>query len=197
MTDAAAGDLSAAEAAILALMRAAGAPVETDPELAGTPARAARALLEELLDGYRVDPRAVLADALATSEAGLVVLRNVRFASMCPHHFLPSAGFAHVGYLPGARVVGLGTLVALVEAFAHRLILQETLGQRIADALVAHLGARGAGVVIEARHACLSSRGERQADALVVTTASAGVFRTDAGEREAFLRAVGGTRGRE
>jgi GTP cyclohydrolase I len=183
-------DLGAAEAAIAALLRAVGAPVATDPELRETPNRAARALIEELLDGYRVDPADVLRDGVAANERGLVVLTGVRFVSMCPHHLLPSYGVAHVGYLPGGRVVGLGTLVRLVEAYAHRLILQESLGQRVADALVAHLAARGAGVVIEGRHTCLSARGERQPDAVVVTTALAGVLAADAGERAVFLRAI-------
>lgn len=187
-------DLPAAEAAIAALLRAAGAPLDTDPELRDTPARAARAFLEELLDGYRVDPAEVLRDGVASTEPCLVVVTNVRFTSMCPHHLLPSEGRAHVGYLPGGRVVGLGTLVRLIEAYAHRLILQEALGQSVAGALVRYLGARGAGVVIEARHACLSARGEHQVDAAVVTTALAGSFATDPSERDMFLRAAhGGT----
>lgn len=173
-----------------ALLRAVGAPVGEDPELRDTPARVARMLLDELLDGYRTDPAEVLRDGVAAAEPGLVVLRGIRFVSMCPHHLLPAEGRAHVGYLPGRRVAGLGTIVKLVEVFAHRLILQEALGQRVADALVEHLGARGAGVVIRARHQCLAARGERQDRAALVTTALAGSFVTDVGEREMFVRAV-------
>lgn len=81
---------------------------------------------------------------------------------MCPHHLLPSLGRARVGYLPGGRIVGIGLIVRLVEAFAHRMVLQEALGQQVADALVTHLGARAAGVVLDARH---RSRGPRRATA--------------------------------
>ena len=87
--------------------------------------------------------------------------------------------------------MGLGDIVQLVEALAHRLVLQETLGAQIADALVAHLGARAAGVVLVARHACLSLRGERQGDAAVVTQSFAGAWRDDATARAEFLLAVG------
>lgn len=189
MSDAPPIDPSAARAAIRALLRAVGAPVESDPELAETPERVADMLLEELLDGYRVDVPSLLKDGVSTSEPGLVVLRDVRFTFVCPHHLLPSVGRAHIGYLPGPRVVGLGTIVKVVEAFAHRLVLQETLGQNIADALVQHLSARGAAIVIQGAHSCLSARGQEQRDATVVTTAFAGAL-AEGPEREAFFRTL-------
>ena len=101
-----------------------------------------------------------------------------------------------MGYLPGGRIVGLGALVQLVECFAHRLVLQETLGRQVVDALVEHLGARAAGTVPEGRHACLSLRGERQADGVVVTQSFAGRWAEDVAARREFLDAAakGGSR---
>lgn len=177
--------------AVRAFLHALSLPVDDDPELRDTPARVARAFADELLDGYRRDPAAALAGALPSASRDLVALRGIRYVSVCPHHLLPAEGVAAVGYLPGGRIVGLGDIVQLVEALAHRLVLQETLGAQIADALVAHLGARAAGVVLVARHACLSLRGERQGDAAVVTQSFAGAWRDDATARAEFLLAVG------
>ncbi len=187
------GDTSdeAAEA-LRAFLRALGLPVDTDPELCGTPERASRAWREELLDGYQRTAAEVLAEALPSSERSMVVLAHVTFASMCPHHLLPSAGRATLGYLPGGRIVGLGALVQLIECFAHRLVLQETLGRQVAEALVEHLGARAAGVVLEGRHACLSLRGERQSEGVVVTQSFAGLWADDMTARREFLDAAGG-----
>lgn len=177
--------------ALRAFLRALDLPVDTDPELSGTPERAARAWRDELLDGYSRTPDAVLAEALPSTERSMVVLTDVRFATMCPHHLLPCAGRAAVGYLPGGRIVGLGALVQLVECFAHRLVLQETLGRQVAEALVEHLGARAAGVVLEGRHACLSLRGERQSEAAVVTQSFVGLWADDVAARREFLDAAG------
>jgi GTP cyclohydrolase I len=176
--------------ALRAFLLALGLPVDADPELSGTPERAARAWRDEFLDGYRHTPAAVLAEALPSSERSLVVLADVTFTTMCPHHLLPSVGRATLGYLPGGRIVGLGALVQLVECFAHRLVLQETLGRQIADALVERLGARAGGVVLEGRHACLSQRGERQAAAVVVTQSFAGRWADDVAARREFLDAA-------
>jgi GTP cyclohydrolase I len=176
--------------ALRAFLLALGLPVDADPELSGTPERAARAWRDEFLDGYRRSAAAVLAEALPSSERSMVVLADLSFATMCPHHLLPSVGRATVGYLPGGRIVGLGALVQLVECFAHRLVLQETLGRQVADALVEHLGARAAGVVLEGRHACLTQRGERQAAAVVVTQSFAGRWADDVAARREFLDAA-------
>ena len=176
--------------ALRGFLLALGLPLDTDPELSDTPARVARAWRDELLDGYRRSPAEVLAEALPSAEQSTVVLTGVTFTTMCPHHLLPCAGTAHVGYLPGGRIVGLGALVQLVECFAHRLVLQETLGRQVVEALVEHLGARAAGVVLEGRHACLSQRGERQAAATVVTHSFAGRWADDVAARREFLDAV-------
>ena len=165
-------------------------PVDADPELRDTPELVARAWRDELLEGYGTDAREALADALPSTSEGLVTLTEIRYTSVCPHHLLPSTGVAHVGYLPGGRIVGLGNLVRLVELNAHRLVLQETLGQRVADAMVEHLGARAAGVVLDASDSCMIARGERQHDARVVTQSFAGEWRHDVARRAEFLQSV-------
>ncbi len=181
-------DLALATRAVADLLAALGAPLDDDPELRDTPARVARMYMDELLDGYAADPVDVLCDGVATSEPGLVVLTGVRYVSMCPHHLMPSMGRAAIGYLPSGRVVGLGTLVKLLEVYAHRLILQEALGQRVAEALVTHLGAHGAAVHLRARHLCLSARGEKQSTAAVASVAYAGSMPES--DRAAFIAAV-------
>lgn len=181
-------DPAAAARAIADLLRALGAPTDSDPELRETPKRVARMFLDELLDGYAGDPVGVLKDGIAASEPGLVVLTGVRYTSMCPHHLMPSLGRATIAYLPAGRVVGLGTLVRLLELYAHRLILQEALGQRVAEALVTHLGAHGAAVHLRARHRCLSARGQKQSTAAVVTVAYAGALPES--DRLAFVAAA-------
>jgi len=183
-------DIEAVRSAVDALLRALGHPPESDPELRDTPARVAHAWVRELLDGYARAPEDVLGDGVAARDPGFVMVGNVRFAMMCPHHLMPGLRRAWVGYLPGHRVAGIGTLVRLVETFAHRLVLQESVGQNVADALVDHLGAQGAGVLIRARHNCLSTRGEKQADARVVTLAFAGSFARDTSARDLFLHAL-------
>jgi len=182
--------IARAAAAMRAFLVALDLPVDTDPELRDTPERVARAWRDELLDGYNATPREALVDALPSESEGLVSLAQITYTSVCPHHLLPSAGVAHVGYLPGGRIVGLGSVVRLVEICAHRLVLQETLGQQVADALVEHLGARAAGVVLDASHACMVTRGERQHEARVVTQSFSGAWRHDVGARAEFLHAV-------
>ncbi|MGF1464645.1 MAG: GTP cyclohydrolase I [Sandaracinaceae bacterium] len=183
-------DLSAAAAAIEAFLRAVGAPVDEDPELAGTGQRVAEAYVDDLLAGYRMDPAEILAESTASTAPGWVLLRSVATSTTCPHHLMPASGVAHLGYRPRERVVGLGALARLVDAFAHRLVLQEDLGQCIADALVAHLDAYGAGVVLDLAPTCMTARGERRHGARAVTTAFAGSAAVDPSERAEFLSAL-------
>ena len=94
-----------------------------------------------------------------------MLLRGIRFRSVCEHHLLPFAGHAHIAYLPGEQVVGLGALVKVVEILASRPQVQERLGEQIADAIAAHLDARGVLVVMDAVHGCVTMRGARQTEA--------------------------------
>jgi GTP cyclohydrolase I len=180
-------DRAAAARHIEAFLRAVGAPVDADPELGGTGPRVADAWVDELLAGYRSDPAAILAEGTASSAKGLVLLADVPATTMCPHHLLPASGRVHVGYWPGARVVGFGALARLVECFTRRLALQEDIGRSIAHALVEHLGAEGAGAVVDLAPSCLLARGERPHGARVVSTAFAGACERDAGLRQELL----------
>jgi len=174
------------------------AAVRESEDLRETPRRVADAWLEDLVDGYRADPAELLADALPATSRGLVTVTGLDYHSVCPHHLLPSRGVAHVAYVPGERVVGFGQLGKLVDCFAHRLVLQEDLAAQIAEALVEHLGARGAACLLDAEQLCLTVRGERRARARAHAEAFAGTFARDAALQRRFLAAVarGERRGR-
>jgi GTP cyclohydrolase I len=175
-------DRPQAERAVAELLAALGYPVEGEHR-AGTPQRVASALAEMLT------PSAFLPTTFLNDEGydELVVARDVPFRSLCEHHLLPFYGCAHVGYLPGARIVGLSKLARVVEHFAAALQVQERLTQQVADWLHAQLGARGVGVVIEAEHLCMSLRGVRARGSRTVTSALRGELRTDARTRDEFL----------
>lgn len=184
-------DLARAARAIDEFLRAVGAPVGRDPELEGTGRRVAEAFAEDLLAGYRMDPAAILADATASEAPGLVTVTGLAVTTTCPHHLMPASGVVHVGYLPGERVVGFGALGRLVDCFGRRLALQEDLGQGVADALVAHLGARGAGAVVDLAPSCLTGRGAPpRAGARAVTLAFAGAMADDPALQRQLLAAV-------
>jgi GTP cyclohydrolase IA len=175
-------DRPRAERAVAELLAALGYPVEGEHR-AGTPQRVASALAEMLT------PSAFLPTTFLNDEGydELVVARDVPFRSLCEHHLLPFYGCAHVGYLPGARIVGLSKLARVVEHFAAGLQVQERLTQQVADWLHAQLGARGVGVVLEAEHLCMSLRGVRARGSRTVTSALRGELRTDARTRDEFL----------
>ena len=163
---AAGGPRAAAAAAIGAFLDAVlPAAVRGGPELVGTPDRVAEAWLEDLVEGYRQDPAALLAGAMPARGRDLVAVTGIDYHAMCPHHLLPSRGVAHVAYLPSERVIGFGQIARLVDCFAHRLVLQEEVARQVAEALVLHLGARGAACVLDAEQSCLSVRGERRREA--------------------------------
>ena len=171
-------DRHRAEQAIRAFLVALGHDPANEPELARTPELVTEAFERELLAGYDIDVRALLAaESSKVGQSGsraVVVLHDVHVATMCPHHLLPGTGRATVAYLPGDRVVGIGALARTVDAFARRLTLQETIGESVVHALVEHAGARGAYCRIELSHACLSTRGVRETDASLVTIARSG-----------------------
>jgi GTP cyclohydrolase I len=164
-------------AAVEALLRASGLD-PADADLRETPARVARLWQAEFLAGYAMDPAAILGDpVVGEADPDVVVVGGLRFHGMCPHHLLPYRGVAHVAYIPRGKLVGFGRLAELVECFTKRLTLQERATHQVADALVAHLGAAGAGCVIEAEQMCLAIPGERHAQSGVVTSAFVGEMR--------------------
>ncbi len=155
--------------------------------LQDTPARVARAWME-LLVGKTQDPSRILGRTFAAEGYDqIVVVPGISFVSLCEHHLLPFAGTAVVGYLPGDRVVGLSKLPRLVECFARRLQLQERLTQEIAHAMEEFLHPIGVGVIITARHSCMSYRGVRQATASMTTSVMLGALRDRPEARAEFM----------
>lgn len=179
-----------AEAAVRTLLRWAG----DDPGREGlreTPERVARAY-GEWFAGYGMDPGAHLAKTFeeVSGYDEMVILRNVRFESHCEHHMAPIIGTAHVGYLPDQRIVGISKLARLVETFAKRLQVQERLTAEVATTLNDVLQPKGAGVVIEASHGCMSTRGIHKPGVTMVTSHLTGAFRDDPSTRREFLAAI-------
>jgi len=187
-------DRTRAEKAILEFLRAMGRDPDREAELSGTPARVAEAWAADLIDGYDVDVPRLLAGESSPAPggaAGIIAVRGLAVSTMCPHHLLPARGTATVLYQPGARIAGIGTVARLVDAFAHRLALQEMIGANVVSALVEHLGARGAACKLALEHACLASRGERQTAATVETLAFAGTFDRAGPDRDLALATLG------
>ena len=179
---------SAAADAVARFLDALGLPpaVRGAADLEDTPRRVAEAWLEDLVDGYGKDPADILAESLPSEGRDLVAVTGIDFHSVCPHHLLPSRGVAHVGYVPGGKVVGFGQIVKLVDALAHRLVLEEDLARQIADALVQHLGARGAACLLEAEQLCMTVRGEKRPRARAHAEAWAGILARDGAARRRF-----------
>jgi GTP cyclohydrolase IA len=183
---------AAAAEAVARFLDALGIPpeVRAAPDVAGTPRRVAEAWIEDLVDGYRQDPAEILAEGVPSASRDLVAVTGIDFHSVCPHHLLPSRGVAHVAYVPGGRVVGFGQVVRLVDALAHRLVLQEDLAREIADALVRHAGARGAACLIDAEQLCMTVRGEKRSRARTHTEAFAGALARDGDARRRLTAAI-------
>nr|WP_016691912.1 GTP cyclohydrolase I FolE [Rhodococcus rhodochrous] len=179
-------DLEAAARAVDNLLRALGKD-PADEHLIDTPRRVAHAYLELLT------PRSFELTTFPNDEGydELVLARNIPIHSLCEHHMLPFHGVAHVGYLPGERILGLSKLARVVELFARDLQVQERLTKQVADWLRENLAPRGVGVVIEAEHLCMSLRGVRASGSRTVTSAMHGLIRDDARCRAEFLSLAG------
>jgi GTP cyclohydrolase I len=183
-------DLPAAERAVADLLRALGKD-PSSAHLADTPRRVASAYAE-MLTGRQFDLTTFPNDEGYNE---LVLATGIPVQSLCEHHLLPFAGVAHIGYLPGDRILGLSKLARVLELFARDLQVQERLTQQVADWLQEHLAPRGVGVVIEAEHLCMSIRGVRATGARTITSALHGLLRDDARSRQEFFALAGtGTR---
>ncbi len=189
------------ERAVADFIRAAGLDAR-DANLRQTPQRVAEAWAEEFLAGYGQTASDALADRFPVSkksERELVVVTDLHFRSMCPHHLMPYSGVAHLAYVPGKEVVGFGRLAALIDVFAHRLVLQEELSRQVALALQDELGTQGAACLIRAEQTCFRLRGEEQHAAVTYSEAYEGVLKEKALRAELWHRidspAAGAPRG--
>ena len=184
-----------AEAAVRTLIEWAG----DDPDregLVGTPERVVRAY-EEFFAGYFEDPVAMLTTTFEETADydEMIVMRNIRLESHCEHHIVPILGKVHIGYLPSNRVVGISKLARVVEVFAKRMQIQERLTAQIGDTIQEVLQPRGVGVVIEAAHQCMTTRGVRKPGVSMVSSHMLGSFRDDPTTRQEFLSIIGDSRG--
>ena len=180
-----------AEEAIKTLLRWAG----DDPSREGlrdTPARVARAY-EDWFSGYSEDPEEYLKRTFEEVEGydDMVVLKDIRFESHCEHHLAPIIGKVHVGYLPNNKVVGISKLARVVDTFARRLQVQETMNAQIADCIQRVLDPKGVAVVIEAAHQCMTTRGVHKPGVTMVTSTMHGEFRRNPLTRREFLSVIG------
>jgi len=175
-------DLAGAERAAGAFLTALGIPLDAEG-LSGTPARMASAYAEMFA------PRPFDLTTFPNDEAydELVLARGIPVHSVCEHHLLPFVGVAHVGYLPGDRILGLSKLARVVEMFARRPQVQERLTRQVADWISEHLAPRGVGVVVEAEHLCMTMRGVRAGGTSTVTSAVHGQLRDDGRSRAEFF----------
>jgi GTP cyclohydrolase I len=179
-------DLERAEAAVRELLIAIGEDPDRDG-LRDTPRRVAKAY-SELLAGMHQDPKEVLTATFEVGHDEMVLVKDIELWSMCEHHLVPFVGVAHVGYIPNEKghITGLSKLARLVDIYARRPQVQERLTTQIADALIDVLEPRGAIVVIEAEHLCMSMRGVRKVGAKTITSAVRGQLRDPATRAEAM-----------
>jgi GTP cyclohydrolase I len=180
-----------AEHAVRTLIRWVG----DDPEregLTGTPARVVKAY-EDWFGGYRDDPVDFLRRTFYEVDGydELIVLRDIGFESHCEHHLAPIIGKVHIGYLPDRKVVGISKLARVVDAFARRMQVQESLTAQIAHCIQDVLKPRGVGVVVEGVHQCMTTRGIRKQGVSMVTSQLLGHFRSDPRTRAEFLNMIG------
>ena len=176
-------------AMVRSMLEALGEEPERDG-LVATPDRVARSMAY-LTSGYRMDPRAVVGEALFEAEYDEMVTLHLEVYSLCEHHLLPFFGRCHIAYLPSEKIVGLSKLARLAEVYSRRLQVQERLTTQIANAIDDVLEPKGVGVVIEAQHLCMMMRGVEKQHSSAVTSCMLGRFRTDARTRSEFLSLIG------
>ena len=160
------------------------------PGLKGTPDRVAR-MYQEIFSGLETPTEEILKHLEGESHDELVLLKDIPFYSVCEHHLLPFIGKAHVAYIPGAgKIAGIGELAKALEIFAKRPQVQERLTAQLADVIMQKLKPKGAMVVIDAEHLCLSMRGIKKPGAHIVTSAVRGIFRSKTSSRQEVLELI-------
>ncbi len=165
-----------------------------DPEREGlieTPQRVVKAY-EEFFEGYKMDPIEILSKTFEEVEGydEMVLIKNIRLESHCEHHIVPILGIAHVAYMPNKRVVGISKLARLVDVYAKRLQIQETLTSQIAETIQRVLDPLGVAVIIDASHQCMTTRGVHKPESSTVTKRMLGVFKNDAEIRSEFMKLI-------
>lgn len=184
-------DIEQLESHYREIIRSTGEPLERDG-LRDTPLRAAQAF-GYLTRGYQQTLEEVVNGALFESDMDeMVLVRDIELYSLCEHHMLPFIGKAHVAYLPNGKVIGLSKIARIVDMYARRLQIQEGLTRQIAEAVRKMTGAKGVGVVIEARHLCMMMRGVEKQNSCMTTSVMLGHFRDNPDTRAEFLRLVRG-----
>jgi GTP cyclohydrolase I len=182
------------EAGIRTFLEGVGERFEGD-DLEQTPARVARAWCEDLVGGYAIEPQTEITWAPVELGLGPVVVRDIRFTSVCVHHLLPFFGQAHVGYLPGERLVGLSKIGRVIDAHARRLQTQERLTAAVVRTLDSGLVPRGVIALLRAEHTCMTCRGARKEQGRMLTMASSGIYDSDPAARREILSLIEGTTG--
>lgn len=185
-------DLPRIERAIREVLLAVG----EDPDREGlreTPARVAR-MYADMFSGLHDDPRTHLRKVFTEQYDEIVLVRDIRFQSMCEHHLLPFLGKAHIAYIPKGKVLGLSKLARVVESVSRRPQVQERLTEQVANLLVEELGPKGVAVVVEAEHTCMTIRGVRKPGSRCVTSAMKGLFRTNVSSRAEVMQLIYGDR---
>lgn len=159
--------------------------------LLDTPRRVVKSW-KEIFRGYHMDPKEILSTRFsANGYDQMVVLKDIEIFSLCEHHMLPFFGRVHIAYIPGKKVVGLSKLARLAECFSRRLQIQENLTQQIAEAIEEHLSPRGVGVMVEAKHLCMTMRGVNKQHSIMRTSCLTGLIKTSSSGRAEFLRLIG------
>ncbi|MGC3968748.1 MAG: GTP cyclohydrolase I FolE [Pirellulales bacterium] len=170
------------------------AAVGEDPDREGlleTPARVAR-MYAEMFQGLHQDPRVHLQKVFTEKYDEVVLVKDISFNSMCEHHLLPFLGKAHIGYIPGGKVLGLSKLARVVEVVSKRPQVQERMTETIADLMVEELNPKGVAVVVEASHSCMTMRGIRKPGSMCVTSAMRGIFRSHLSSRSEIMTLIYG-----
>lgn len=144
----------------------------------------------EIYKGYSQSPEDILTTFSADGYDQIVLLKNIELYSMCEHHMLPFFGKAHVAYLPGEKIIGISKLARLVDIYARRLQIQERIGDQVTEALMKHLGAKGAACIIEADHMCMRMRGVQKQHSTMVTSSLKGVFLDDSSAKAELMQLI-------
>lgn len=183
-------DLPTIERAVRMILEAVGEDPDRDG-LLETPRRVAR-MYAEMFSGLTQDPTRHLKVTFPENYDEMVLVRDIRFTSMCEHHLLPFSGVAHVAYIPNGRVTGLSKLARVVEEVARRPQVQERLTQQVADLIETELESKGVAVIVSAEHSCMSIRGVRKPGSQTVTSAVRGLFKTSQASRAEVMSLIKG-----